>query len=168
MEIRKLAILGATGNIGRVLTAELLRNGHHVRAVGRDAEKLKALKAQGAEVFAAGFDNVGPRQLTLREAARILGDAIGRPGLKYVQLSEEDEEKAMLGAGMKPSIVQALVEMHRGFNEGLIVPAHPFGVDHMGSNRSETFAQEFADAYRKQWPQGARKEVPGSSTYTMR
>lgn len=49
------AVVGATGNIGHVLTEELLKKGHKVNALGRDAQKLKDLKAKGAEVFSGDF-----------------------------------------------------------------------------------------------------------------
>lgn len=40
-------ITGATGNIGRVLVKALRGKGIPVRAVGRDADRLKALAQQG-------------------------------------------------------------------------------------------------------------------------
>jgi hypothetical protein len=54
---------------------------------------------------------LGPRDLTMSEATRILGDAIGNPGLKYVQFPEEEARKAMLGMGMSRSVVEAMLEM---------------------------------------------------------
>jgi uncharacterized protein YbjT (DUF2867 family) len=49
-------IMGATGQIGRVLTEELLKKGHKVRALGRDEKKLKALQAKGAEIHVIDFE----------------------------------------------------------------------------------------------------------------
>jgi uncharacterized protein YbjT (DUF2867 family) len=46
-----IAVMGANGNIGSKLAARLLGGGHHVRALGRSAEKLAGLKAKGAEVL---------------------------------------------------------------------------------------------------------------------
>ena len=43
--------MGATGQIGHVLTQNLLKSGHKVRALGRNPKKLGTLKAQGAEVI---------------------------------------------------------------------------------------------------------------------
>lgn len=53
----RIAVMGATGHIGRVLTENLLRNGHKVHAIGRDKNKLQRLKDRGAEVFSASFDD---------------------------------------------------------------------------------------------------------------
>jgi uncharacterized protein YbjT (DUF2867 family) len=44
-------ITGATGNIGKRVCQELLANGRRVRAIGRDAKKLKELTDKGAEEF---------------------------------------------------------------------------------------------------------------------
>jgi uncharacterized protein YbjT (DUF2867 family) len=51
------AIIGATGNIGHVLTEELLKKGHKVHAIGRDKTKLQKLKDKGAETFAISLED---------------------------------------------------------------------------------------------------------------
>jgi uncharacterized protein YbjT (DUF2867 family) len=43
-----VAITGATGFVGRHITAQLLRRGHRVRALVRDQRRGKFLEAQGA------------------------------------------------------------------------------------------------------------------------
>ena len=43
------AITGATGNIGKAIAIEILSKGKKVRAIGRNAEKLKELTGRGAE-----------------------------------------------------------------------------------------------------------------------
>ena len=58
MSKRVIAVMGATGHIGTVLTEELLRQGHEVRALGRDAAKLAALAAKGAKTLPGAFDAV--------------------------------------------------------------------------------------------------------------
>ncbi len=50
---RSLAVVGATGYIGRKLTLELLERGEVVRAVARTPEKAKDLADAGAEVVKA-------------------------------------------------------------------------------------------------------------------
>jgi uncharacterized protein YbjT (DUF2867 family) len=47
------AIMGATGHIGHHLTEELLKRGHHVRALGREPLKLQELKTKGLKFFQA-------------------------------------------------------------------------------------------------------------------
>jgi uncharacterized protein YbjT (DUF2867 family) len=46
-----IAVMGASGNIGSLVSEQLLAGGHAVRALGRSAEKLAGLKARGAEVL---------------------------------------------------------------------------------------------------------------------
>ena len=46
-------ILGATGNIGSVITQELLEQGEKVRVVGRNAARLQPFVQRGAEAFVA-------------------------------------------------------------------------------------------------------------------
>ncbi len=46
-------ILGATGNIGSIITKKLLEKGEKVRVVGRNAAKLQPFVQRGAEAFVA-------------------------------------------------------------------------------------------------------------------
>jgi uncharacterized protein YbjT (DUF2867 family) len=58
MAKKTFAIMGATGHVGTILTEELLKKGHHVRALGRDKDKLQKLKEKGAETIAGAFEEV--------------------------------------------------------------------------------------------------------------
>ncbi len=92
---------------------------------------------------------LGPRDLTMSEATRILGQAIGRPDLKYVQFSEEEARKAMTGMGMSESAVDAMLEMDRGFNEGTIRSTRERNAESTTPTTLEEFAKTvFAHAYR--------------------
>ncbi|MCI0585838.1 MAG: NAD(P)H-binding protein [Planctomycetes bacterium] len=57
MTKRTYAIMGATGQIGRVVTEKLLERGHDVRALGRETKKLEALRARGAKTTPVRFDD---------------------------------------------------------------------------------------------------------------
>jgi uncharacterized protein YbjT (DUF2867 family) len=93
---------------------------------------------------------LGPRDLTLSEATRILGDAIGKPGLKYIQFPEEEARKAMAGAGMSESVIATFLEMQRGFNSGLIRPTQERNAENTTPSTLEEFAKTvFSTAYRK-------------------
>ena len=291
------AIMGATGHIGRVLTEKFLEKGHSVRALGRDAKKLSALKAKGAETLSPAFDDAkglasafkgaegvfvmippnygaedfpayqdksgeaitaalsqagvkavvslssvgagepqgtgpiaglyrqeqrlnklsgiqvlhlrptsfmenqffsipairsmgvngsasvgdyalpivatkdigakaaeflekgfqghkvfeftGPREYNLIEVTAALGKVIGKPDLKYVQFSYEDVKKGMLGSGMKPKMVDLMLEMYRAGNEGKIRPTQEFTPEHRGRTTLEEFARDFAAVYNQ-------------------
>ncbi|MGZ8441779.1 MAG: NmrA family NAD(P)-binding protein [Candidatus Deferrimicrobiaceae bacterium] len=92
---------------------------------------------------------LGPRDLTMSEATRILGEAIGKPGLKYVQFPEEDARKAMAVAGMSGSVVEGMLEMQRGFNAGIVRPTRERSVESTTPTTLESFSRSFfAHAYR--------------------
>jgi uncharacterized protein YbjT (DUF2867 family) len=94
------------------------------------------------------FDFVGPREVSLNEAISILGKAIGKPDLQYLQVSYDDADKALLSAGLKPKTIKLLREMNTAFNEGRIKSTQRITPDHRGKTRVEDFAKEFAHAYQ--------------------
>ncbi|RJP18755.1 MAG: NAD-dependent dehydratase [Deltaproteobacteria bacterium] len=83
---------------------------------------------------------LGPRDVTMADAAGILGRAIGIPDLAYVRFPEEDARRAMAGIGMSKSVVEAMLEMYRGFNAGTIRPTR----ERNGSAATPTTLEEFA------------------------
>jgi uncharacterized protein YbjT (DUF2867 family) len=92
---------------------------------------------------------LGPRDLTMTEATRILGEAIGIPGLKYVQFPEEEARKALAGAGMSASVIEAMLEMQRGFNVGIIRPTRERSMENTTPTTLEYFTKSvYARAYR--------------------
>ena len=92
---------------------------------------------------------LGPRDLTMSEATRILGEAIGKPGLKYVQFPEEEARKAMAGTGMSGGVIEGMLEMQRGFNAGIIRPTRERSVESTTPTTLEHFANSvFAHAFR--------------------
>lgn len=52
-------VLGATGNIGSVITKKLLEKGEKVRVVGRSTARLQPLMQKGAEAFIADLNDAG-------------------------------------------------------------------------------------------------------------
>jgi uncharacterized protein YbjT (DUF2867 family) len=52
----RVLVIGATGGTGRLLAERLLADGHHVRATSRDAGRLEALRALGAEPVVADLE----------------------------------------------------------------------------------------------------------------
>lgn len=92
---------------------------------------------------------LGPRDLTMTEATRILGRAIGKPDLRYIQFPEEEARKAMSGMGMSGSAIEALLEMQRGFNAGRIRPTQERNASNTTPTTLEEFAETvFAQSYR--------------------
>jgi len=113
------------------------------------------IAAEAARLFAQGFAGhsvrylLGPGDLTMADATRILGEAIGKPRLRYVQFSEEKGREAMAAAGMSRSMIDAMMEMQRGFNAGTIRPTRERNADNSTATTLEEFAHAiFARAYR--------------------
>ena len=85
---------------------------------------------------------LGPRDVSMMDATEILGRAIGKPELKYVQFPEAEVRKAMVAMGMSGSTADAMIEMDRAFNEGRIRPTQPRSTE----NSTPTTLEEFAKA----------------------
>lgn len=111
-------------------------------------EKAAAFLADPQFQGHTAFEFFGPRPVTMEEVTTILGQAIGKPDLKYVQFPYEEAEKAMVGGGMSADAARLLIEMNRSFNEGFIRPTQPMTPDHLGTTRIEDFADIFAAAFR--------------------
>jgi uncharacterized protein YbjT (DUF2867 family) len=89
---------------------------------------------------------LGSRDVSMKEAAQILGKAIGKPDLAYVQFPYEDALKGMIGAGLSKSMAEAFVEMNKAFNEGEVkVTRTP---QNTTATSIEDFAKDFARAYQ--------------------
>lgn len=82
---------------------------------------------------------LGPRDYSPAEATAILGAAIGRPDLKYVEFPEADARKGMIGAGFSESVADEFLEMNRALSSGLIK-----GEARSTANTTPTTLEEFA------------------------
>ncbi len=91
---------------------------------------------------------IGPRDISYREATRILGERIGKPDLQYVQLPGADMVGALAQAGLSTSFAETYVEMTRAFNEGIVQPLHGRTPENTTPTTFEDFADELADAWR--------------------
>lgn len=101
------------------------------------------LKFKGVTVFEFG----GPEDLSMSQAATILGKAIGHPHLHYTQIPYREAEKNIVASGVKHQLAHAMVEMYKGFNEKLIVPTQKLTAEHRGKTNLQTFSKLFAHLY---------------------
>jgi uncharacterized protein YbjT (DUF2867 family) len=92
---------------------------------------------------------LGPKDVSLQEVTAILGKAIGKPNLQYVQFPYVDAEKAIAGMGFSKDVARLFVEMARGFNEGLSRPTQGRTPQTTTPTRFEEFAPALAQAYRQ-------------------
>jgi uncharacterized protein YbjT (DUF2867 family) len=64
---------------------------------------------------------LGPRNYTLTEVTRILGAAIGKQDLKYVEFPDAIFRKGVIAAGgLSPHAADMAIEINRGIDSGLI------------------------------------------------
>ena len=82
------------------------------------------------------------------EITEVLGAAIGRENLPYVEFTDEQSYGGMVGAGLNPVMAERLVAMNKAAREGKVQedywknrPAD------LGKIKLEDFAKEFAGAY---------------------
>jgi uncharacterized protein YbjT (DUF2867 family) len=94
---------------------------------------------------------LGARDYSMSEVASIIGQAIGKPELKYLQASPEQLRPAMVQMGMSPSLVNLLLEMAAAINSGHMVNLEPHSAQTTTTTTYETFVQEeFVPVYRAQ------------------
>jgi uncharacterized protein YbjT (DUF2867 family) len=92
---------------------------------------------------------VASDELTCNEVASILGEAIGKPGLKWILLSDEQMLNGLLAAGMNPQIAKGLVEMNASRRNGILYEDYYRHMPVLGKVKMRDFAPEFAAVYRK-------------------
>ena len=93
---------------------------------------------------------LGQRELSMQEATRIIGKAIGKEGLSYVQFPYEQAEQAMRGMGLSRDVAHSLTEMDHALNEGRVRPLEKRSAANTTPTSFERFAEILAAAYRSQ------------------
>lgn len=110
------------------------------------AGHLAQLDFEGKSVHAV----MGPRDYTMREFTAIVGKAIGKPDLPYVQVPVEQAKQIFLGNGFSEDFVDNLIGMAVGIKEG-IFNYQKRNASTTTPTTAEEFAVEvYAPAYNKQ------------------
>jgi uncharacterized protein YbjT (DUF2867 family) len=89
-------------------------------------------------------DEVSPN-----EVARILGEAIGKPDLKWISIPSDQFLEGLLSAGFNPNTAKGLVEMNTGRVQNLYDDYNSHKPE-LGSVKMKDFAKEFAFVYNQQ------------------
>jgi uncharacterized protein YbjT (DUF2867 family) len=90
----------------------------------------------------------GERDITMKQAATVVGNAIGKPKLNYMQVPFMMLEPALVQIGLPKRTAVLLIEMWKGANAGLIVPLEPRSAKNTTPTTLESFVAEvFAPAY---------------------
>jgi uncharacterized protein YbjT (DUF2867 family) len=111
------------------------------------AELLLALDFKGKQTH----ELLGQRDLSMDEAASIIGKAIDKPDVKYVQLPSEQIQPVFLQLGMSPNVAGLILEMAAGLNSGHMRALEPRTKENTTPTSFETFVkEEFVPLYRAQ------------------
>jgi uncharacterized protein YbjT (DUF2867 family) len=93
----------------------------------------------------------GHRDITYNEVASIIGKAIGKPNLKYVQAPDEQVRIAMVQTGMSDNLAGLILEMAGALNRGYMRTLEARGVGNTAPTPFEAFVEEsFVPAYQHQ------------------
>jgi len=93
----------------------------------------------------------GQRDLSYSEVATIIGKAIGKSDLKYVQVPDDQFRAILVQMGMSEQMAKLLVEMTGAMNAGKMRALEPRTAQNTTPTSYETFvAEAFVPAYRHQ------------------
>ena len=111
----------ATRDIGEVAVDELMKldfQGHQIRELQ------------------------GERDVTMAEAAAIIGSEIAKPNLQYVQAPDDQIRTAMIGLGMSASYADLILKMAAALNSGHMRALEPRDARNTTPTSYETFVKE--------------------------
>ena len=134
--IKHAGIIGANyGDITMVLV-----HPNDIAAVA--AEELLDLEFKGKS-----FRYIAGDERNTGEIAKVLGGAIGKPELPWVQFKDEDSLNGMLKAGLPKETSVNYVEMGTAIASGEMYSDYFKHKPSLGPTKLEDFAKEFAGAY---------------------
>ena len=91
---------------------------------------------------------LGERELTMTEVTAVIRRGIGKPDLRYVQLSYEQMQQGLMQMGFSPKKAAVYIEMFTAVNIGVLAAQEPRSPENTTPTSFETFVQDvFAPAY---------------------
>lgn len=97
---------------------------------------------EGRSIRYIASDEVSPVEI-----AQSLGEAIGKPDLKYLVISDEQLLNGMVGAGMSTQVAKGFVEMQAAQNNGTLYEDYNLHKPTLGKVKLTDFAKDFAQVY---------------------
>jgi len=109
------------------------------------AEALLQLDFKGKQTR----ELLGQRDLTMPEAMTIIGKAVGKPDLGYVQAPDEQFEAAVVQMGFSQNTAELILEMAHAMNSGHMIALEPRSARNTTPTTFETFVEEeFVPAFQ--------------------
>ncbi|UOQ99639.1 NmrA family NAD(P)-binding protein [Hymenobacter sp. 5317J-9] len=115
---------------------------HSLDIANAAAAELTAPTALGRHVRYAASD-----ERTANEVAQVLGAAIGRPGLRWVSLTNEQIQENLLRHGLPAARASEIVDIYTSIGNGTLGEDYEQHKPGLGRVKLEDFAREFAAAY---------------------
>jgi len=139
-----IGVIKGMGVNGSALAAEVAVPLIATRDIGAvAAQRLLALDFTGKSVL----ELLGPRDYTMREVTAVLGAAIGKPDLAYVQFPPAAAIQGMTSAGFSADAAAKMVELQESMNDGYIAMGVTRGPQNTTPTTIEAFAPIFAAVY---------------------
>jgi uncharacterized protein YbjT (DUF2867 family) len=92
---------------------------------------------------------LGQRDLSQNEVAAVIGKALGKPDLRYLQFPNDQVEQVLLQTGVAPKTAACYLEMFQGINNGTVVATETRNAENTTPTPIETFVKEvFLPAYQ--------------------
>ena len=96
----------------------------------------------GRKIRYVASENISPNEI-----AKTLGDAIGKPDLKWLAISDEQLLNGMLGAGMNKQIAKGFVDMQAAQGNATLYAHYNENKPILGKVKLKDFAKDFAKIY---------------------
>ena len=93
---------------------------------------------------------VASEELTCNDAAAILGEAIGKPELKWIPIAEEQVLNSLLSFGTPLQLAEYLVKMQVAIHSGIVYENYLHHRPVLGQTKLKDFAKAFAGVYHQQ------------------
>ena len=136
--LAQIGIIKSMGVTAGPLRAELELPMIATRDIGAAAaERLLQLDFTGSQTR----ELQGQRDISMAEAAGIIGRAIGRPHLSYMRLPNADVRAAFIQMGMSESLANLMLEMTDAINAGKMTALEKRSAENTTPTSYETFVK---------------------------
>ena len=94
-------------------------------------------------------DLLGERDLCMSEVVGVMGKALGKADLLYIQFPYDEVEKILMHMGTPPKTAVVFTEMFQAFNDGTVAPTEMRSAGNTTPTSIESFLKEkFVPAYQ--------------------
>jgi uncharacterized protein YbjT (DUF2867 family) len=96
---------------------------------------------------------LGERDLSMMDATVVIARGIGKPDLRYQQLSYDQVQQGLTQMGIPPKTGALYIEMYKSVNAGVLAAQEPRSPENTTPTSFEAFVRDvFAPAYRAKAP----------------